>query len=194
MNILSYINVSEKYNFANIIQSNKKNDNSTHINSTKGNKNKVFATDGVFLAIKKNIFNQCKFDEILLNGFHGYDLDLSLCISKTHQNYIVDDILIEHFSKGNQDCNWLKANIIVKEKHKRKFQKIIDSETEKMAFSGFLIKYFSYFPINFKNVFFTLKFYPINMPKFADHIFIIKKYFNYIRYSASLNEKIKSLK
>jgi hypothetical protein len=40
--------VAEKYNFVNIIQGNKQNNDSIYIHSTKENRTKVFAVDGVF--------------------------------------------------------------------------------------------------------------------------------------------------
>ncbi|SEF94605.1 Glycosyltransferase like family protein [Halpernia humi] len=181
--------VAEKYNVVNILQGNKEDANSILLNSTKSNRNKVFAVDGVFLAVKKEVFNQCKFDEDLLKGFHGYDLDFSLSVAKQFQNYVIDDILIEHFSKGNLDCEWLQANIKVRQKHNFKFQERADAETERQNFLGFLYKYFECKPVNFKNLIFTLGFYPFWSLKMKDHYLILKKYFNYFRYRADINKK-----
>ncbi|MDH6251925.1 hypothetical protein M2347_001652 [Chryseobacterium sp. H1D6B] len=180
--------VSEKYNFVNILQGNKENKDSFHIGSTKKNMNKVFAVDGVFLAVTKKKYINYKFNEEL-KGFHGYDLDFSLRISKNLQNYVVDDILIEHFSKGNLDKIWFDTNMKIRENLGSDFQKTDDPETEKKAFLGFLYKYFEYYPINKKNIFFTLKFYPWKRLTFKDHFLIVKKYLNYIRYSSGINKK-----
>ncbi len=180
--------VDEKYNFVNILQGNKKNTEFFHIQSTKTDKTKVFAVDGVFLAIKKENYFQFKFDENL-NGFHGYDLDFSLRVSKKFQNYVVDDILIQHFSGGNLDKVWFDANVKVKEKLGSQFNKRIDPEVEKKVFLGFLYNFFQHYPVSKKNILLTLKFYPKKL-NFKDHLKIAKKYFNYIRYSSNINKKL----
>lgn len=180
--------VAEKYNFVNILQGNKKNAEYFHIHTAKENRTKVFAVDGVFLSIKKENYNQFKFDEDL-KGFHGYDLSFSLRVSEKLQNYVIDDILIQHFSGGNLDKTWFDTNIKVKEKTGSKFNKFIDSEVEKKAFLGFLYNYFRYYPVNRKNIMSTFKFYPKKL-NFRNHLEIAKKYFNYIRYSGSINKKL----
>jgi hypothetical protein len=182
--------VSEKYNFANILQGNKENTDYIKIDSTKELRTKVFAVDGVFLAITKSNYEQILFDENL-QGFHGYDLDFTLRTSKKFQNYVVNDILIQHFSSGNLDKVWLNANIKIREKLGSDFQKTFDFEVEKNVFLSFLYKYFSYYPVTLKNIFFTLKFYPSGRLHFKDRINIWKKYFNYLRYASSINKKIK---
>ncbi|ROH95779.1 glycosyltransferase [Chryseobacterium daecheongense] len=181
--------VSEKYNFANILQGSKENTDSFHIHTTHQNRNKVFAVDGVFIAINKENYLNFKFNEKLLKGFHGYDLDFSLRVSKKLQNYVVDDILIEHFSAGNLNKEWMDNNILVKQNIGSDFQKEIDSETETKVFLGFLYNYYKYYPVNIKNILDTLRFYPKKL-NFKDQLLIIKKYFNYIRYSKRINKRI----
>lgn len=183
--------VSEKYNFANILQGSKGNTDYIKTNSTKELRTKVFGVDGVFLAITRVNYEQILFDEKLL-GFHGYDLDFTLRTSKKFQNYVVNDILLQHFSVGNLDKVWLNANIKIREKVGFHFHKIFDSEVEKSVFLSFLYKYFSYYPVTLKNIFFTLKFYPSGRLHFNDQINIWKKYFNYLKYSSNINKKINS--
>ncbi|WEK69114.1 MAG: glycosyltransferase [Candidatus Chryseobacterium colombiense] len=180
--------VAEKYNFVNILQGNKQNNDSVSIHSTKENRTKVFAVDGVFLAIKKENYTHIRFDEEL-KGFHGYDLDFSLRVAKKFQNYVIDDILIQHFSQGNRDKKWLDSNIIIKEKIGTNFPHEKNSETEKNIFLSFLYQYFIYYPITSKNILFTLKFFPFKYLTFQDKMLILKKYFNYIRFSSEINKK-----
>ncbi|GAA5093197.1 hypothetical protein GCM10023210_23250 [Chryseobacterium ginsengisoli] len=179
--------VSEEYMFANILQGNKQNKEYTHIRSTKENLTPVLAVDGVFLAIKKATYNHFRFDENL-KAFHGYDLDFSLRVSEKFQNYVVDDILIQHFSNGNLDKVWFDANIKVREKLGSDFNKQKDLKVEKNVFKSFLYNYFRYYPVNRKNILFTLKFYPKKL-NFKDHLEITKKYYQYIRYSGNINKK-----
>jgi len=179
--------VSEKYNFFNILQGDKNNDKFTLYRKITQKRNPVFALDGVFLAISKETYNMYKFDQNV-TGFHGYDLDFSLRVSQKFQNFVVDDILIQHFSKGNQDKIWLDTNIKIREKLDFTFDQMIDSQTEKNAFDGFLYQYFRFHPVNLKNILFSLKFYPLKHLKFVHHLFFVKKYYKLIRYSKNINK------
>lgn len=185
--------VAKKYNFVNILQGNKDNADYIIIKSTQTLRTKVFAVDGVFLAISKQHYNKILFDENLA-GFHGYDLDFSLRVADKYDNYIVSNILIQHFSAGNLDKVWLDANIRIKEKLNKSFNRQPDSEVERDVFLSFLYNYFSYYPVKPKNIFFTLKFYPSGKLNIADKKVIFKKYFNYMRYASSINKKINHLK
>lgn len=180
--------VAEKYNSVNLLQGNKKNTTAFPIRTVKHNRNKVFAIDGVFMGIKKENF--IKFNEDL-EGFHGYDLDFSLRSSRKFQNYVIDDILIQHFSGGNLDKAWLDANIKVKKNLGSDFNLKTDAETEKNVFEGFLYRYFDSYPVSIKNIFFTLKFYPLKKLDFKGHLILLKKYLNYLKYSKNLNENLK---
>ncbi|PJJ64255.1 glycosyltransferase [Chryseobacterium geocarposphaerae] len=180
--------VSKEYNVVNILQSDKKNPIIEHLQSVHQQMTKVYTIDGVFMAITKKNFNTIKFNEEI-NGFHGYDLDFSLRTAKTFQNYIVNDILVQHFSKGNRDKKWLDANIKIKEKIGSNFPHQKNSETEKNIFLSFLYQYFIYYPVNSKNIFFTMKFFPFKHLTFQDKVLILKKYFNYIRFSSEINKK-----
>jgi len=66
----------------------------------------VACVDGVWLCARKEALNSYRFDEELLMGFHGYDLDLSLGIGQYFQVMVTFDILITHFSEGNFDRKW----------------------------------------------------------------------------------------
>ncbi|WP_426275566.1 glycosyltransferase [Chryseobacterium sp. S-02] len=180
--------VSEKYNAVNILQSDKENPEIEHLQSVHQQRTKVYAVDGVFMAITKEHFNTIKFNEDV-KGFHGYDLDFSLRAAKKFQNYVVNDILIQHFSKGNRDKKWLDANVKIKEKIDSNFPHQKNSETEKNIFLSFLYQYFMYYPVNPKNILLTLKFFPFKHLTFQDKILILKKYFNYIRFSSEINKK-----
>lgn len=71
----------------------------------------VFALDGMFLAIKKIVWEEFRFDENLY-GFHGYDTSICYQVSQKYQNYFVPGILMEHFSKGDPNETWLKNTVI----------------------------------------------------------------------------------
>lgn len=120
---------------------------------------KVYSLDGVFMAVKKNVYNEFPFDEEI-KGYHGYDLFFSLSIAKKYNNYVVGDIVIEHFSLGNLDRTLFENNILVRKKTKYNFHHYFDEALETTMFHHFLRTYFSYYPCNLKTIFFTLKFFP----------------------------------
>jgi hypothetical protein len=66
----------------------------------------VISVDGVFMAVRKNVLLNYSFDDQLLTGFHGYDLDFCLKVSERWKIAVVYNITLEHFSGGNTDLNW----------------------------------------------------------------------------------------
>lgn len=75
---------------------------------------KVKVIDGVFLACKKTIFEEFKFNQSI-NNFHGYDLIFTLEISKKYQNYVTSQILLKHNSFGKIEKNWIDSVIKVRD-------------------------------------------------------------------------------
>jgi len=77
----------------------------------------VACLDGVLLFTNKKIWLTNKFDQNLLKGFHGYDLDFTLRVGRTLRNYVVFDVVLEHFSEGVNNVDWVLQNYLVHEKH-----------------------------------------------------------------------------
>lgn len=78
---------------------------------------KVIMLDGVMLCMHRKVMDTISFDT-QLSGFHGYDFDC--CIQSAaagFQNYVMYNIDIEHFSRGNADINYYKNLIRVFENH-----------------------------------------------------------------------------
>lgn len=73
-------------------------------------KEEVKGLDGVFMACSANVYNEFKFDE-RIEDYHCYDLIFSLKVASKYQNYVTNEILIEHFSNGKLDKKWI-ANIL----------------------------------------------------------------------------------
>ncbi|WP_199885888.1 glycosyltransferase, partial [Flavobacterium bizetiae] len=73
--------------------------------------NEVVIVDGVFLALRKEmniVFNH------KLKGFHNYDLNIAIeTLKKGYKVGITNQILIEHFSSGNLNKDWLESVIKV---------------------------------------------------------------------------------
>lgn len=78
---------------------------------------KVACIDGVWFCTTKKIAQSIKFDEQLLKGFHGYDIDFSLAVNKEFKILVTYDVLLTHSSDGNFDDRWLKELIKVQHKH-----------------------------------------------------------------------------
>lgn len=67
--------------------------------------------DGVFMCARKEMFaNGVAFDEKTFDGFHCYDTDI--CFQALNAGYrivVVFDILLEHFSLGTININWIRS-------------------------------------------------------------------------------------
>ncbi|MCA6066823.1 glycosyltransferase family protein [Chryseobacterium sp. RG1] len=152
-----------KYNYLNIIQRDAVGKTiHEQINHTK--KSLIFAVDGVFLAVTKKVFEEFKFNTSL-KGFHGYDSDFSLRISKKYTNYFVPDILLEHFSIGNPDKIWFNNNILVRKFVGNNYNSDKDIQLEGNLYMKFLYQFYTYYPANIKNIFLVLRFLPFNLSK-----------------------------
>jgi GT2 family glycosyltransferase len=107
----------------------------------------VVCIDGVFIFSKKEVIQQCRFDEKLLTGFHGYDMDFSLQVFFKGYRAIIDrKIVLYHASFGNYDKNNTVANRKVMKKWRSKLPvstKDTDLSKIRIGFLDFLNwKYF----------------------------------------------------
>ena len=60
-----------------------------YLNPFKEKRSSVATLDGVFLATRKEVWKEIQFDEKLIKGFHGYDLDFTLRAAQRFHNYVV---------------------------------------------------------------------------------------------------------
>lgn len=98
----------------------------------------VYLLDGMFLAMKREVFRKIKFDENL-EGFHGYDTSICLRTAIEFRNYFIPDILIEHFSPGKPNATWLLNTVnSYSQKERIASQDRIDSKLEVRSFHLFL--------------------------------------------------------
>jgi hypothetical protein len=100
---------------------------------------KVVAVDGVFLALRKS--TNVKFNEEI-QGFHSYDLGISIdVLEKQYDVAVTNQILIEHFSIGNTNLDFVNGNIKFHKLYKNKLPKYINkkkSSLEVVALGRFL--------------------------------------------------------
>ncbi len=112
-------NVSTETDRLQIIQHHKGNREPEYCNQTQKDFEQVVCVDGVFLFTKKSIWQQHQFDENTFTDFHCYDLDFSLSINRNYKVFVTNQVLIEHFSPGGMDSNWIKETIKLSEKWSR---------------------------------------------------------------------------
>ena len=90
----------------------------TNTNNRKLYAAQVAVIDGVFMATTKKIFEQYRFDEQLLKGFHGYDIDYALQVSRQYKVKVTYGLLLEHLSEGKLSQAWLSDSIAIHKKWK----------------------------------------------------------------------------
>ena len=86
---------------------------------------KVSCIDGVWFSTLKKIVLENPFDEETFKGFHAYDIDFSLQVGRKYDVNVRFDILLQHFSEGNFDKNWMLE--VIKLHHK--WNKILPIKT-----------------------------------------------------------------
>lgn len=100
---------------------------------------KAVAIDGVFIGLRKE--TGVKFNENI-KGFHCYDLGISIdVIEKDYHIVVTNQILIEHFSIGNANLEFVKGVIDFHKLYQTKFPKYIGKMNpllEKLALKRFL--------------------------------------------------------
>lgn len=83
-----------------------------------GNRRTTVTIDGIMLCMRKQLMTDVvKFDEHLA-GFHGYDYDISLqSYVAGFQNYVIYDIVVEHFSGGKTNQFYFRNLISIYKKY-----------------------------------------------------------------------------
>jgi hypothetical protein len=74
--------------------------------------------DGLFLAFRREVIETLRWDEATFNGFHCYDVDVSLRAALAgYKTAVVLDIPIVHYSHGNFGPAWNQAAQTFLQKH-----------------------------------------------------------------------------
>ncbi|HEY0055615.1 MAG TPA: glycosyltransferase [Pedobacter sp.] len=123
--ILHYFNLIQHHKFSD------KNAKHLYSNPEDAQLSKVATLDGVLLCTTIKVLEQHAFDEDMLQGFHGYDLDFSLSVNLTHSVAVTYNILIEHFSEGNFEKEWLYESIRLQKKWAAKLPLNLEGLTDK---------------------------------------------------------------
>lgn len=166
----------EKYKLINIIQ---------HFPSKekqlqkKGFENSNFkeavVVDGVFLALKK--VTNVRFNQNCL-GFHNYDLNIAFeIILKGYKIGVTNEILLEHFSIGNPNLEWLNSCIKIHNRYKEILPLSLNLNTNKSIEEyslNAIIKYYLKFGKKKEALKYWLKLFLVN-PLSKTHLILIKR-------------------
>jgi hypothetical protein len=129
----------------------------------------VKVLDGVFLACRKEVWQDIQFNENLLTGFHFYDIDFSFRASVKYRNLVIRKLDLVHFTTGGDFGEpWINTAFLFH----RQFQ--IDLESSKPEQSVYANR------IVFKSWLNLLKNEKI---KFSNRVKWIIDQFNYIHLS-----------
>lgn len=75
-------------------------------------KQEVTSLDGVFICTKQSVWNNIRFDEKMLDGFHCYDIDFSVRASKHYKILVTYEIHMLHLTDGGNFGNsWVDYTI-----------------------------------------------------------------------------------
>lgn len=107
----------------------------------------VYVIDGVFMALKRTIFNKFKFDE-RIKGFHAYDVKFSITVANEHQNLVTSKIKLAHFSYAvnTLDKTWLDSLIVIRPLYNIPKGQVLNKKNELYSFLKFYgyLKKFNY--------------------------------------------------
>jgi len=76
----------------------------------------VACVDGMWFSTRKSIALEKPFDEQLLAGFHGYDIDFCLNVGQTYAVAVTFEIIMKHLSMGNFGKDWFLDTLKLYEK------------------------------------------------------------------------------
>ncbi|RZK11395.1 MAG: hypothetical protein EOO46_06940, partial [Flavobacterium sp.] len=80
----------------------------------------VCMLDGLFIASTKKAWEETRFSDDYLKGFHGYDIDFSLKNFLKGKVLVVYDILIEHSSLGTFSKSWIDTQLLVTKRWRKR--------------------------------------------------------------------------
>lgn len=72
----------------------------------------IHALDGVFIGMRREVWEAVRFDDATFDGFHGYDIDFTYRAHLAGYRLAVSmDLLLIHFSTGGYDLHWQTGNL-----------------------------------------------------------------------------------
>ncbi len=72
----------------------------------------VVTLDGMCLFTTRKVWSQIRFDDVMLRGFHCYDLDFAIAaVDGGYRNWVCNSVMIRHFSGGHIDSRWYQDSL-----------------------------------------------------------------------------------
>lgn len=88
----------------------KKQPSHKRFNPDGGDYTPVITLDGMALFASKELWGRHPFDEQMLPGFHGYDVDFAIAAAANgYKNYVTNKLYLEHLSEGSFSEEWRTA-------------------------------------------------------------------------------------
>lgn len=63
--------------------------------------------DGTLMITRRAVYDEFKYDDVMLTGFHGYDVDYSLQVQTKYKVCVVFDVLLEHYFQGGANKSYV---------------------------------------------------------------------------------------
>lgn len=76
----------------------------------------VITVDGLFQMMRREVWDEIRYDEQTFRGFHLYDLDMALAVSFKYTNYVCHSVNIIHYSRGSYKREWYLESLRYNEK------------------------------------------------------------------------------
>ena len=115
----SYPYATAATTFMNIVESSAGRSEPVYCNPDNARLSKVVCIDGLWFCTRKKIMEKIRFDETTFRRFHCYDVDFSLAVSRHYEVAVTFDILIEHFSAGSFNAEWIGETLKLHRKWKQ---------------------------------------------------------------------------
>lgn len=86
-------------------------------NPDKSYYSEVVSLDGLCLFVHRRVWEEVRFDDELLRGFHCYDVDFTIATTIAgYRNYVCHTQLVKHRSSGAYSYDWYHTNLAMHEK------------------------------------------------------------------------------
>lgn len=91
----------------------------------------VITLDGLCLIMPRRVWQEHHFDSETFDDFHLYDLDISVSVAHKYTNYVSNNVMVEHFSRGSYNNTWLEYTVKFHDKWHHSLPMYVDQPSEK---------------------------------------------------------------
>lgn len=105
----------------------------------------VIVLDGLCLFMRGDVWAENNFDAGLLDGFHLYDLDISVAVARRYKNYVCHRVLVEHYSRGSFSRQWIGYSLKFHEKWRDVLPLYVDENAPREENEKQVVRRMTYF-------------------------------------------------